>query len=73
VRISRRHLLEAAGVVPIGLILTVLGARASQVLVDAAPSLRPTGGGTSATRCALCGASDHAMLDPRCPAARQVL
>lgn len=71
-RISRRHLLEAAGIIPIGLGLTVLGARAAQVLVDVAPSFRPTGGGTSATRCALCGARDHAMLDPRCPAARQV-
>jgi hypothetical protein len=35
-------------------------------------SMRPATDGTSATRCALCGAVDHAMLDPRCPRALRV-
>ncbi len=34
---------------------------------------RPAASGTSATRCAQCGAGDHAMLDVRCPAAPRVL
>jgi hypothetical protein len=34
---------------------------------------RPSASGTSATRCAQCGATDHTMLDPRCPAAPRVL
>jgi hypothetical protein len=34
---------------------------------------RPAAAGTSATRCAACGAPEHAMLDRRCPAAPRVI
>ncbi|HEU5287005.1 MAG TPA: hypothetical protein VFV20_01250 [Candidatus Limnocylindria bacterium] len=34
---------------------------------------RPAPSGTSATRCAQCGATDHGMLDRRCPLAPKVL
>lgn len=34
---------------------------------------RPLASGTSATRCAQCGAHDHTMLDRRCPAAPRVI
>jgi len=34
---------------------------------------RPATAGTSATRCAQCGAPDHTMLERRCPAAPRVL
>lgn len=71
--LSRRRLLVTAAAVPAvlvadrGIRAVIDGARA------AAGALRPPAFGTSATRCALCGATDHAMLDPRCPAAKPVL
>jgi hypothetical protein len=72
-QVTRRRLLEVAAAVPAGVVLAALGARASQVILGAASSLRPSPDGTSATRCALCGRADHAMLDPACPAARKVI
>lgn len=42
-------------------------------LTAAAIAVRPPASGSSATRCAACGAADHAMLDARCPAAPRVL
>lgn len=72
-RVTRRRLLEAAVAVPAGVALAAFGARASQVMRDAASSFRPSPEGTSDTRCALCGGADHAMLDPACPAARRVI
>jgi hypothetical protein len=71
--VTRRRLLEVAAAVPAGVALAALGARASQVMLGAASSFRPSADGTSATRCALCGGADHAMLDPGCPAARKVI
>lgn len=72
-RVTRRRLLEGVAAIPAGIALAALGARASQVLRGAAPSFRPFPDGTSATRCALCGRPDHAMLDPVCPALRKVI
>jgi hypothetical protein len=72
-RLTRRRFLEAAAAGPLVVALAGLGARASQVLLGAAPSIRPSPDGTSGTRCALCGRADHAMLDPACPAARKVI
>jgi hypothetical protein len=37
------------------------------------PFLRPAGVGSSTECCAQCGAGDHTMLDPSCPAAPEVL
>jgi hypothetical protein len=71
--ITRRQLLAATTLVPIGLTVSVLALRAEALIQSAAPAMRPAASGTSATRCALCGAGDHAMLDPRCPGARQVI
>jgi hypothetical protein len=46
---------------------------AGDAAAGAIRAVRPPAQGTSATRCALCGAADHSMLDPRCPAARRVI
>ena len=66
-RIPRRTLLATAIAIP-GLVMarqaaTLLGEAAA----GATRGARPGASGTSATRCALCGSPDHAMLDPRCP------
>jgi hypothetical protein len=57
--------------------LVLLAERGVRLIADgargAAAALRPSGEGTSATRCGLCGATDHTMLDPRCPAAKPVI
>jgi hypothetical protein len=72
-RLSRRRLIAAAA----GLPLVLLAERGVRSITDgvrgAAAALRPPSEGTSATRCGLCGATDHTMLDPRCPAAKPVI
>lgn len=70
---TRRQLLRAAGIVPIGLTVSALVAHVGAILRSSAAALRPRASGTSATRCALCGSAGHTMLDPRCPAARKVI
>ena len=68
--VTRRRLLTAVGAVA-AFVVAERGARAAADAVGrAVTAMRPTPSGTSATRCALCGAADHAMLDPRCPRAR---
>jgi hypothetical protein len=68
--LTRRHLLIAAGAVS-AFAVAERGARvAGEAVGRAVTAMRPAADGTSATRCALCGATDHAMLDPRCPRAR---
>lgn len=70
--LSRRRILVAVATVPV-LFVVDRGIRAAgDGIRAAAASVRPPAGGTSAGRCAMCGASDHSMLDPRCPAARKV-
>jgi hypothetical protein len=72
-RISRRSVLLAAAALP----TVVFVDRAVRSIGDAARgavlALRPAPDGTSATRCAQCGAPDHTMLDPACPLAPRVL
>lgn len=34
---------------------------------------RPSANGRSTTRCAVCGGTDHRMLDRRCPGAPEVI
>jgi hypothetical protein len=71
--LTRRRLIAVAAAVP-AFLLVERGLRWVGDVVDGAiRAVRPAADGTSATRCALCGASDHAMLDPRCPAARRVI
>ncbi len=68
--LTRRHLLIAAGAVS-AFAIAERGTRvASEAVGRAVTAMRPAADGTSTTRCALCGAADHAMLDPRCPRAR---
>jgi hypothetical protein len=68
--LTRRRLLIATGAVT-AFAAAERGTRlASEVVGRAVAAMRPAPDGTSATRCALCGAGDHAMLDPRCPRAR---
>jgi hypothetical protein len=67
--LTRRRLLAATAALPI----LAAVQRGLEGLRSAAATVRPPGSGTSATRCAQCGAADHAMLDPRCPSAPRVL
>lgn len=64
---SRRGFLAGLVALP----AAFLGARALAAARKAAAFARPGAEGTSATRCALCGARDHAMLD--CPDAPAVV
>jgi hypothetical protein len=66
---TRRRLLVLAGAIPALLVAERVHAVVSEVSARAIAGARPAGGGTSATRCARCGADDHAMLDTTCPAA----
>ena len=66
--LTRRRLLALAGVAPLAL---VVGPVAGW-LRAATGVLRPPSAGTTATRCAACGATDHTMLDPACPASPRV-
>ncbi len=70
---TRRRLLWAAGLIPLGLAASAIASGAGDMIRSTARTLRPRAAGTSATRCALCGAVGHAMLDPRCPAARRII
>ena len=67
--VRRRTILTAIATAPVVAVAT----RAVGSMVAAAPFMRPLGRGTSSTRCAQCGADDHTMLDPACPAARKVI
>lgn len=71
--LSRRLLLAAAASVPALIVLRRGAEVAAQAVLGAARGARPASDGTSATRCAQCGASDHTMLDERCPMAPRVL
>ncbi len=66
--LTRRRLLALAGVAPLAL---VVGPVAGW-LRAATGILRPPSAGTTASRCATCGATDHLMLDPTCPASPRV-
>jgi len=71
--VTRRQLLRAASIVPIGLTVSAFAIRAGEIIHASAAALRPAASGTSASRCGQCGRADHTMLDPRCPAARKVI
>ncbi len=66
--LTRRRMLALAGAVPLALAV----APVSGLLRAATSVLRPPSVGTTATRCAACGATDHTMLDPVCPASPRV-
>jgi hypothetical protein len=68
--VTRRRLLIAVGGAS-AFVVTERGVRTAAAAVGrAAAAMRPAPSGTSTTRCALCGAADHSMLDPGCPRAR---
>ncbi len=69
---SRRHVLRLAMAVPIGLAVMPLAATYGRAMKSVAGQVRPQPSGTSASRCAVCGSDDHAMLDSTCPARRTV-
>jgi hypothetical protein len=71
--ISRRGLLLAAVAVPSLYAARQVASSISDATRAAVRAARPTASGTSASRCAQCGAPDHTMLDPRCPLAPRVL
>lgn len=69
--LSRRRLLAAATAMPIVLLVDQAIRAAGDAIRTAAASARPSAVGTSVDRCAQCGATDHTMLDRRCPAAKR--
>jgi len=71
--LTRRRLLLGAAAIPAVAAADHATRAIAGVIGTAVRAARPPADGTSATRCAFCGASDHAMLDPRCPAARRVV
>lgn len=71
--LTRRELLRIGAFAPVGFVAARAATALGRAITRSAPGLRPTASGTSATRCAACGANDHTMLDPRCPAARRVI
>lgn len=71
--LTRREILLIGAFAPAGFVASRAVAAVSGAVTRAASGLRPETAGTSATRCAACGASDHTMLDPRCPAAKRVI
>ena len=71
--LTRRDLLRIGAFAPVGFVAGRAAAKVSDAITRSAPGLRPRAAGTSATRCAACGANDHTMLDPRCPAAKRVI
>jgi hypothetical protein len=71
--LTRRRLLVGAAAIP-ALFAADRAARSiAGVVGSTVRAVRPPADGTSATRCARCGARDHGMLDPRCPAAKRVI
>lgn len=71
--LTRREILRIGAFAPAGFVAGRAAAKVSDAVTRAASGLRPQAAGTSATRCAACGASDHTMLEPRCPAAKLVI
>jgi hypothetical protein len=71
--LTRRRLLFGAAAIPALAAADRATRSIAGVIGTALRTVRPPAEGTSATRCGLCGASDHAMLDPRCPAAKRLI
>lgn len=70
---SRRSLLVAVAAIPALAVLSRGATALGGLIGGAVAAARPAADGTSATRCAQCGATDHTMLDARCPMAPRVL
>ena len=71
-RLTRRRLLLGAAAIPALFAAERATRSIAGIVGSSVRAARPPADGTSATRCARCGGRDHAMLDPRCPAARRV-
>jgi hypothetical protein len=71
--LTRRRLLLGAAAIPALAAAERATHSIAGVIASTVRAIRPPADGTSATRCARCGAPDHAMLDPRCPIAKRVI
>jgi hypothetical protein len=71
--LTRRRLLLGAAAIPALAGADRVSRSIAGIVGSAVRAVRPPVDGTSATRCARCGAGDHAMLDTRCPAAKRVV
>ena len=71
--LTRRRLLLGAAAIPALAAANHAARSVAGVVGNTVRAVRPPADGTSATRCARCGARDHAMLDPRCPSAKRVI
>lgn len=69
---SRRRLLNPLVAIPAAWAAATAAIGGLPTLGASAAASRPAPHGTSATRCGRCGAADHGMLDPKCPAAPRV-
>jgi len=66
---SRRGFLAGVLALP----AAFLGAKTLAAAVRAVRLSRPAAEGRSTTRCAVCGGTDHRMLERRCPGAPEVI
>jgi hypothetical protein len=71
--LTRRRLLLGAAAIPAVAAAERAARSIAGVVGTTVRAIRPQAEGTSANRCARCGAGDHAMLDPRCPTAKRVI
>jgi hypothetical protein len=70
--LSRRRLLWLSFVLPVGALVGTVAKAHDRITRGMAARVRPSPSGTSAARCAMCGAGGHTMLDDACPARRRV-
>ena len=66
--LSRRRLLVIASSLPLVAALAPVATTYARVSKAVAAQARPLPQGTSDSRCAVCGATGHRMLDTSCPA-----
>jgi hypothetical protein len=67
--LSRRRLLALASGLPLLAAFTPVAATFARASRAVAAQVRPLPQGKSDSRCAVCGATEHRMLDPTCPSA----
>jgi hypothetical protein len=70
--LSRRRLLALASGLPVLAALVPAATMYARATKAVAAQVRPAPEGRSDSRCAVCGATDHAMLDATCPSSPRI-